>query len=419
MNTEIKLSQKLDQNDQLKDFKKEFINNNNEIYLDGNSLGKLPILSKIKIKNVVENEWGNSLIRGWNDSWLEMVDRVSCKLEKLFNASKNEIIIGESTSVYLYQVLSSLLNSNKYKHHFISDNLNFPSDLYIINGICKEKKGPTSVIVDYESDIEANLEMLKNSIKNKPGIICLSLVSYKSSWIYPMKELNNWALSHNSIIVWDLSHAAGVVHIDLKKTNTHVAVGCTYKFLNGGPGSPAYLYIKTDLLKSLQNPINGWFGHSNPFSFSEDFDQDKGIKRFSNGTPSILSITPIEIGVDLVLKAGIKSIEAKSKKQSEYLKNLIIKFLIPLGFKLESPVNCLNRGSHISISHSESWRICKSLQTGTIKIIPDYRPPKYIRLGISPLYTSFEDLTKTVFKLAEIVKNKEYLKYSKERPRVT
>ena len=134
MNTEIKLSQKLDQNDQLKDFKKEFINDNNEIYLDGNSLGKLPILSKIKIKNVVENEWGNSLIRGWNDSWLEMVDRVSCKLEKLFNASKNEIIIGESTSVYLYQVLSSLLNSNKYKHHFISDNLNFPSDLYIING---------------------------------------------------------------------------------------------------------------------------------------------------------------------------------------------------------------------------------------------------------------------------------------------
>ena len=419
MNTEIILSQKLDQNDPLKDFKKEFINNDNEIYLDGNSLGKLPKLSKKKVINVIENEWGNNLIASWNDHWLDMVDRTSSKLEKLFNASNNEIIIGESTSVYLYQILCSLLKSNKYKHHFISDNLNFPSDLYVINGICNSNKDCNSTTVNYETDIEANIDLLKETIKNKPGIICLSLVSYKSSWIYPMKDLNDWAIKNDSIIVWDLSHAAGAVNIDFKKTNTQIAVGCTYKFLNGGPGSPAYLYVKKDLIEFIQNPINGWFGHSNPFSFSKSFDQDKGIKKFSNGTPSIISIVPIEIGLDIILKAGIESIEIKSKKQTEYLKNLIIKFLIPVGFNLESPINCSNRGSHISISHSESWRICKSLQTGQIKIIPDYRPPKYIRLGISPLYTSFEDLVKTVFKLAEIVKKKQYLRHSNDKPKVT
>ena len=419
MNTQINFSRKLDQNDPLRSFKKDFVNKDDEIYLDGNSLGKLPKLSKIKIKNILNNEWGHNLIRSWNDFWLEMVDRISSKLEKLFNASNNEIIIGESTSVYLYQILTSLLNSNKFNNHFISDNLNFPSDLYIIDGICRTKNNSTSTIINYKTDIEANIDLLKKSIKDKPGIICLSLVSYKSSFIYPMKELNNWALKHNSIIVWDLSHAAGVININFETTNTLIALGCTYKYLNGGPGSPAYLYVKSNILKAIKNPINGWFGHSNPFSFSENFNQDKGIKKFSNGTPSILSIAPIEIGIDIILKAGIKAIEAKSKKQSEYLKSHIIKLLTPLGFKLESPINSLNRGSHISISHPESWRICKSLQEGQIKIIPDYRPSKYIRLGISPLYNSFEDLIRTVLRLADIIKNKEYLKYSNDKPMVT
>ena len=419
MNEEIKFSQKLDHNDPLSSFKNEFINNDDEIYLDGNSLGKLPKLSKIKIKNILDNEWGINLISSWNDFWLELVDRVSSKLEKLFNSSKNEIIIGESTSVYLYQILASLLNSNKYSNHIISDNLNFPSDLYIINGICNTNKKATSTILYYNTDIDANIVLLKNLIKQKPGVICLSLVTYKSSFVYPIKELNDWAYKQNSIIIWDLSHAAGVININFKKTNTLIAVGCTYKFLNGGPGSPAYLYVKSNLLKVLNNPINGWFGHSNPFSFSKDFNQDKGIKKFSNGTPSILSIVPIEVGVDIILKAGIRAIEAKSKNQSEYLKNQINKLLIPLGFKFESPINKKNRGSHISISHLESWRICKSLQHGPIKIIPDYRPPKYIRIGISPLYTSYEDLTRTVYRLVDIVKNKEYLNHSNYKPKVT
>ena len=419
MENEIKASKILDINDSLKQFRKEFINNTNEIYLDGNSLGKLPYKSKLKIRKVIENEWGQNLIRSWNDHWLEMIKRISLKLEKLFNASNHEITIGESTSVYLYQILNSLLQSEKFKPHFISDNLNFPSDLYIIDGIIKTTSNSKKTILKYESEIEANIQLLKKKIKSDPGIICLSLVSYKSSWLYPMKELNEWALKNDSIIVWDLSHAAGVVNIDFKYSKTLIAVGCTYKFLNGGPGSPAYLYVNKSLIKELENPINGWFGHLNPFSFSKEFISSNGIQKFSNGTPSIISTVPIECGVDMVLKAGIKNIEAKSKRQSEYLKDLIIKYLIPLDFKIESPLNPQNRGSHISISHKESWRICKSLQEGPLKIIPDFRPPKYIRLGISPLYISYEDLIKTIIKIADIVIKKEYLKFSVDQPTVT
>ena len=190
MENEIKASKILDINDSLKQFRKEFINNTNEIYLDGNSLGKLPYKSKLKIQKVIENEWGQNLIRSWNDHWLEMIKRISLKLEKLFNASNHEITIGESTSVYLYQILNSLLQSEKFKPHFISDNLNFPSDLYIIDGIIKTTNNSKKTILKYESDTEANIKLLKKKIKSDPGIICLSLVSYKSSWLYPMKELN-------------------------------------------------------------------------------------------------------------------------------------------------------------------------------------------------------------------------------------
>ena len=419
MDSEIKISQKLDKEDTLKNFKKEFLNNSNEIYLDGNSLGKLPLTSLIKVKNVLEKEWGENLIESWNDHWLKLVERVSSKLERLFNSSNDEIVVGESTSVFLYQILHSLINSKIYEPNLISDNLNFPSDLYVIDSICSLTQNSKKTIIDYESDIEAKIELLKEKIKEKPGIITLSLVSYKSSWLYPMKELNEWAKKNNSIIIWDLSHAAGVVHIDFKKTKTLVAVGCTYKYLNGGPGSPAFLYVKKELLKSIRNPIRGWFGHSNPFSFSKKFIQNPGIMKFTNGTPNILSIAPIESGIDIILKAGTKSIQEKSRKQSDYLKNLILKYLIPLGYKIESPLLSNNRGSHISISHKESWRICRSLKEGPLKVIPDYRPPKYIRLGIAPLYNSYEDLTRAIYKIREITQNKEFLKHTKAKPKVT
>ena len=237
-----------------------------------------------------------------------------------------------------------------------------------------------------------------------------------------MQELNIFAKKHKSIILWDLSHAIGVVDIDLRQTQTQVAIGCTYKFLNGGPGAPAFLYVDKNLQSSLYNPIQGWFGHENLFAFSLPYVPAEGIQRFEAGTPPVLSMVGIEIGVDLTLAAGIKNIRTKSQKLSSYFVEKVEKELMPLKYTLESPLDPYRRGSHITLAHPESWRICKALLKGNsrgLKIIPDFRPPNYIRFGFAPLYTRFIDLYTTVERLKEIVLTEEYKDFDHQKPTVT
>jgi kynureninase len=237
-----------------------------------------------------------------------------------------------------------------------------------------------------------------------------------------MKSLNEYAEQNNSIIVWDLSHAVGVVDINLAESKTKIALGCTYKFLNGGPGSPAFLYIQEDLITKLHSPIQGWFGHQNPFDFSMPYIPSDGIDRFDAGTPQVLSQVAMEAGIDLALKAGIGAIRRKSMAQTGYLVELIQEKLIPLGFVIETPMNPEERGSHITLVHPESWRVCKALIMGTsegVKIIPDFRPPHYLRLGIASIYTRYVDLFKSVERIEQIILSQEYLEIDAERPIVT
>jgi kynureninase len=237
-----------------------------------------------------------------------------------------------------------------------------------------------------------------------------------------MKVLNLWAEQHRSILVWDLSHAVGAVTIDLKETATKIAVGCSYKYMNGGPGAPAFLFIQKALQRKLANPIQGWFGHKNPFAFESDYHPNQGIDRFASGTPPILSLQAMEAGVDLALKAGIKNIRKKSVLQSEFFLEGVREKLLPLGYQLESPTDPECRGSHVTLSHPASWKICQSLLQGTSKdskIIPDFRPPHFIRFAITPLYTRFEELQKVIFRLESIVLTKEYQKFKTNKPRVT
>ena len=237
-----------------------------------------------------------------------------------------------------------------------------------------------------------------------------------------MKLLNDYAKKNNSIIIWDLSHAVGVVDIDVKKTNTIVAIGCTYKYLNGGPGSPAFIYIKKSMIKKLNSPIQGWFGHKRPFDFSNNFVPAEGIEKFEAGTQHIISLAALESGIDITLEAGIKNISNKSKQMSKYMISKIKNELTRLGFVLESPENFDERGSHVTLSHEHSWQICQCLTNPVgkkIKVIPDFRPERYIRFGLAPLYLSFNDIKITVQRLKEIVENKEYKNKKKGRPIVT
>ena len=404
---------KRDDSDVIKSYKSKFLNNQNEIYLDGNSLGKLPFKTIVDINNVVKKEWGNKLIGSWNDHWLDFTKKINLKMSKLINSSPDEVLIGESTSVNLYKIIYSILESNKFKKNLVTDMLNFPSDLYILDGLKELTLKKSILILEYDNYLECNIDILKKSFRQNPGIYCLSLVTYKSSYLYPMKELNQIAKKNNSIIIWDCSHAIGVCEIDVKKSETKVAIGCTYKYLNGGPGSPSFLYVSKDILKNIENPIKGWFGHLNPFDFSKKYISAKNIDKFNSGTPSILSLIPINNGLNITLEAGIVNIREKSINLGDYLITLINKKLVKHGVIMASPSDSKYRGSHVTIKHEEAWRICKILIKGgenKKKIIPDFRPNNNIRFGFAPLYTSFYDLYETIETIENILRSKEYLK---------
>lgn len=418
----LEKAKNLDKIDSLGRFKSLFQHAEDEIYLDGNSLGKLPLQTQPLIAEIISQQWGNNLIRSWNAHWLDLPKRLSEKFAQLLNAKATEITVGESTSVNLYKIAFALLASRKYTKQLLTDNLNFPTDNYILEGLAKAFDIPNLKVLDYDTDLMADLDQLKKTILSSPGIVCLSLVSYKSAYLYPIRELNEMAKINGSIIIWDFSHAIGVIDIDVNETKCLVAVGCTYKYLNGGPGAPAFLYVNEEVLPSLDSPIQGWFGHAKPFDFSPQYQAADGITKFEAGTPSILSLAAIEVGIDLCLDAGIKAIHAKSKKLVAYFIEEIKRELLPLGFTLESPENLKSIGSHVTLSHQESWRICQCLLEGNKnqpKIIADFRPNRFLRFGIAPLYIGFEDLWKTTYRLKEIILKEEYLNHNNHRPTVT
>lgn len=411
---DLKLLQSMDQEDPLGPFRSQFYHNKQELYFDGNSLGKMPKAVKDQIKETLEIQWGKQLIRSWNENWLALPARLSEKYAQFLNANPQEIIFGESTSVRLYQVIYALLNSGKYPLHLISDSLNFPTDHYILQGCAKNIKGTTLTSLDYNQEVNAELDKLKELIKEKPGIICLSLVTYKSAYLYPMRELNLWAEAQGSIIIWDLSHAVGVVPIDLKDSGTKVALGCTYKYMNGGPGAPAFLYLDVTLSLQLENPIQGWFGHLNPFNFDKDYTPAPGLERFQNGTPPILSMQALEVGIDLSLEAGISAIRNKSIQITALFRTAVLTELEPLGFEFHSPHESDYRGAHIALLHPHAWPITQALIAGSEsipKIIPDFRPPNLIRFGFAPLYTQFEALWWLIYRLKELGSTKAYLNF--------
>jgi kynureninase len=412
-------AQQLDEQDPLKGFRDRFLNRTDEIYLDGNSLGKLPLGVAEEIQEAVQEQWGHNLIRSWNDSWLAKTEQLNEKFGQLLNASSKEIIVGESTSVRLYQITQALVNAKRYPPRLVTDSLNFPTDVYILDSISQQAYGVPLTQIEYKESIEPNLEQLQSKMQSEPGIYCLSLVTYKSGYAYPMLELNKFAEAHNSIILWDLSHAVGVLDIDFKATETKVAFGCTYKYLNGGPGSPAFLYMATDLLEQTENPIAGWFGHARPFDFGIRFEAAEGIQKMAIGTPSMLSLIALEKGLDITLEAGLKAIREKSTAQTAFLWELLHSRLASFGLEIESPESSDHRGAHLSVSHSEAWRIAQALQKGTPAIIPDFRPDRFIRLGIAPLYTRFQDLLITVDRLEAILEKKEYVMFSTKKPQVT
>lgn len=413
-----------DHQDQLTNFKSEFfIPDDQVIYLDGNSLGRLPHKTRGLINEVIDQQWGSRLINSWNEKWIGLPNRLSAKIAKLIGAREDEVFVGDSTSLNLYKLIFAALSLNPDKTRVISDSLNFPTDLYIVQGLLKQHFVKHKLkLIDGDNLMEVSESMISKLLDHNSALVTLSHVLFKSSFMYNMKRVNEMVHESKALIVWDLSHSVGAVPIDLNKSGADMAVGCTYKYLNGGPGAPAFLYVKKELQEQLSNPIWAWFSHVKPFDFALDYKPVNSINRFATGTPSVLSLSAIEPGLDIVLSAGMENLRTKSTRQSEFMIEMIQELLIPLGFSLASPLESEKRGSHISIQHPEAYRISQAMiepKNGSKPIIPDFRPPNNIRLGIAPLYNSFIDIYETVLRLQSIVSQQEYLAYDLIKKQVT
>ena len=416
------IAKKYDLSDKLSHFKERFDNSNDSIYLVGNSLGKLPLDTINNVNQTVKMDWGKGLISSWNQKWLSIENTISKKISKILKCNEDEIYVGASTSENLYKLLKSILINNLEINSIISDNLNFPSDIYIAEGISKDFENIRFKLLDYGNEAEANIDKLKEFISKNNGILILSLVSYKSSYRYPIKEINDYCENNNSIVIWDISHAIGAIDIDFHNTNTKYAVGCTYKYLNGGPGSPAFIYVNEKDQNILKTPIRGWFSHNSPFDFSNNYEESNSMSRFKSGSPNIIQLSALEKGLDIILEAGTIKLEKKSIELFNLFKKIFNSHLSEKGYNLITPTKDSDRGSHITISHKESWRISKCLnipKNKDRKILVDFRPNEFIRISLTPLYTSFEDIYNLTNRLSNIVEEKEYIDHDYDKPNIT
>ena len=413
-------SRELDLNDPLSSFRDRFVIDDPDlIYLDGNSLGRLPVETAVHLQHVVSNEWGHRLIQGWNDGWISLQERVGAKVAQLIGAKSNEVIIADSTSVNLFKLAYAAVEARPERSKIVTDDLNFPSDLYILQGVARLAKRPLTIqVVPSLDGIHGAVDGLRDAIDDDTALVALSHTTFKSSFTYDMREISAMARRVGAMMLWDMSHSVGSVPGMLQESGAELAVGCTYKYLNGGPGSPAFLYVREDLQNQLQNPISGWMGQQNMFEFGLDYEPAPGLRHFLTGTPTILSIATIEPGVDLLLAAGMQNLRQKSVAQSTYFIKLWEALLAPLGFRLQSPVDAAMRGSHISLGHDEGWGISQALIQEK-KVLPDFRKPDLIRFGFAPIYNTFEEIYTAVTHLQAIINSRAFQKYQSDIKLIT
>ncbi len=416
----VEFARQLDAQDELAPFREAFVPAEPDlIYLDGNSLGCLPRRTVERVRVAVEKEWGGDLIRGWNAGWYRAPIRVGDKIGQVVGAGSGQVAVGDSTSVNLFKLAMAALAMRPERQRIVSDVLNFPSDLYVLQGCIRLLGNRHQLFLVPSTDgITVDQSALLEAIDERTALVTLSHVAFKSGFMHHAAEVTERAHEVGALVLWDLSHSAGAVRVHLDEWEADLAVGCTYKYLNGGPGAPAFLYVRRDLLGDLVSPIWGWFGQQSPFDFELDYRPEEGVSRFLAGTPPMLSLLAMESALDLTLEAGIERIRRKSVGLTSYLVYLVDTLLAPLGFTLGSPRDAAHRGSHISIRHPEGYRISRAL-IEEMQVLPDFRAPDNIRLGLAPLYTSYVDVWTAVERVQSVVSEGSYQHYAPERLPVT
>jgi kynureninase len=375
------------------------------VYLDGNSLGRLPRATVERLKTVVGEEWGGELIRGW-DHWIDEPRRVGDLLAtEILGAHPGEVIVSDSTTVNFYKLARAALDARRGRRIVVTDRANFPTDRYVLEGLAGAGVAeiawldPDPIEGPQPDEIAAILDEHPGQV----ALVTLSHVNYRSAAIADMAAITSLAHAAGALVLWDLSHSAGAIEVDLEGANVDLAVGCTYKFLNGGPGAPAWLYVHDALQAELRNPIQGWFGQRDQFAMGQGYEPRPDIAAWLTGTPGILGLAAAEIGIRLSAEAGMDRIRAKGMALTEYAIALVDERLASRGVTIGSPRDKVRRGSHVAIRHPDARRLTTELiEAG---VVPDFRAPDSIRLGLSPLTTSFTDIARGVAVLERLLES--------------
>ncbi len=410
----------LDRTDELARFRTQFVISDPDlIYLDGNSLGRQSLASAERL-SAASREWGTKLVRGWNEGWWEAPARIGEKIARLTGAAPGQVIVSDSTSIDLFKLAAAALALKPGRGRIVTDTLNFPSDLYILQGLVHLLGGRHTLVRvgSSDGDVTPDLDSLEAAIDADTALVTLSQVTFKSGYLYDMETITDLAHRRGALVLWDLCHSAGALPIALDDSWVDFAIGCTYKYLNGGPGSPAFLYVNRSLQEKAVSPIWAWWGQQAPFAFGLDYAPTPGIARFLAGTQPILSLLAMDAALDPLLEAGMEAVRRKSSRMSAYLIALSDAILLPLGFRLGTPRDPQRRGSHVSLRHPEGYRINRAL-IEEMNVLPDFREPDNLRLGLAPLYTTFSEIWDAVDRLRQVVIEKRYEKYPQAREKVT
>jgi kynureninase len=408
-----------DANDLLAGFRDRFVRTDADLlYLDGNSLGPMPVDAQRLIDGVMQDQWGDRLIRSWGDGWWDLQLELGDSLAPLVGAGPGEVIISDSTSVNLFKLAVAALKARPGRSKIVTDDLNFPTDIYILDGAIDLLGRGHQLVTVASNGVDGPLDDLAAAIDEDTALVTLSHTVFKSGYTYEMAEVTRLAHDAGALVLWDCSHSVGSVPIDFTGAGVDLAVGCTYKYLNGGPGGPAFLFVRSELQDELTNPITAWWGHREPFAFDLDFAPTAGIRRFHTGTMPILSLAATRAGIELVAEAGMDRIRAKSKAMTEFFIDRWRSRLAPLGFGLASPTDPDRRGSHVSLSHRDAWQINRAL-IDDAAVLPDFREPNNLRLGLSPLTLSFTEVHTAVERIGSVVEAGVHLRHSDRRNEVT
>ncbi|GIX46827.1 MAG: kynureninase [Candidatus Tectimicrobiota bacterium] len=393
------------------------IANPSRLYLDGNSLGRLPVATRVRLQQVIDAEWGEGLVESWAQ-WIDLDKRLGDKLACHFlGAAAGEVLVSDSTTVNLYKLVGAAVASGKTV--LVTDGDNFPTDRYVLQGWAQQLGVTLNVFASHPvyGPQAAEVATALRHVPHGTALVCLSHVSYRSGALADMAAINAVVHQAGGWVLWDLCHAVGAVPIALHATGTELAVGCTYKYLNGGPGAPAFLYVRRDLQETLRSPIWGWFGQRDQFAFGAQYQPAPGVQRFATGTPPVVAMAAIEPGLDLLLEAGLERLRHKSIALTALLIALYDAWLAPYGFTLGTPREPQRRGSHVALRHPEAYRISRALLRAGVVV--DFREPDTLRCGLAPLYTRFVDVWEAMDRLRTLMATQAYTAFSPTRARVT